>query len=160
MITIMKVGMVIMMVGINHEREFPIPGIPGNIGLQFPSRKSGMEFSTPNPVPENGNGIFHSHSRSWKWEWNFMEFSFPFPLPGMEHQSREKYLFFRDILYFRQRLRITLELSKQMDVIPWYLKWIGWMDLLVVLKYTSPYCATKPPKTDVTPWCNNWDGLD
>ena len=77
----------------NHEREFPIPGIPGNIGLQFPSRKSGMEFSTPNPVPENGNGIFHSHSRSRKWEWNFMEFSFPFPLPGMEHQSREKYLF-------------------------------------------------------------------
>ena len=67
----------------NHEREFPIPGIPGNIGLQFPSRKSGMEFSTPNPVPENGNGIFHSHSRSRKWEWNFMEFSFPFPFPKM-----------------------------------------------------------------------------
>ena len=89
------------MIAINHEREFPIPGIPGNIGLQFPSRKSGMEFSTPNPVPENGNGIFHSHSRSRKWEWNFMEFSFPFPLPGMEHQSQEKYLF-RDILYFRQ----------------------------------------------------------
>ena len=55
----------------NHEREFPIPGIPGNTGLQFPSRKSGMEFATRIPVPENGNGIFHLHSRSRKWEWNF-----------------------------------------------------------------------------------------
>ena len=31
---------------------------------------------------------------------------------------------------------------------------------VVVLKYTSPYCATNTPKADVTPWCNNWDGLD
>ena len=52
----------------NHEREFPIPGIPGNTGLQFPSRMSGMEFATRIPVPENGNGIFHLHSHSRKWE--------------------------------------------------------------------------------------------
>ena len=52
----------------NHEREFPIPGILGNTGLQFSSRKSGMEFATRIPIPENGNGIFHLHSRSRKWE--------------------------------------------------------------------------------------------
>ena len=67
----------------NHEREFPIPGIPGNTGLQFPSRKSGMEFATRIPVPENGNGIFHLHSRSRKWEWS-LPLAFPFPKMGME----------------------------------------------------------------------------
>ena len=60
------------------EREFPFPAIFGNTTLLFPSRKSGMEFSTLIPVPENwewnfpltfpfpkiGNGIFHSHSCS------------------------------------------------------------------------------------------------
>ena len=54
----------------NHEREFPIPGIPGNTGLQFPSRKSGMEFSTPIPVPEKGNGIFITVPVPENWEWN------------------------------------------------------------------------------------------
>ena len=66
----------------NHEREFPIPGIPGNIGLQFPSRKSGMEFSTPIPVPEKGNEIlwnFHSRSRSRKLG---MELVIPVPVTG------------------------------------------------------------------------------
>merc|ERR1711983_304536 len=74
--------------GANHEREFPIPGIPGNTGLQFPSRKSGMEFSTPIPVPEKGNKILWIfHSRSRYWEWNI---------------KVGKSTFFRDILYFRQ----------------------------------------------------------
>ena len=39
-----------------NSQDFP--GIPGNTVLQFPSRKSGMEFFTLIPVPENGNGIF------------------------------------------------------------------------------------------------------
>merc|ERR1712226_1312887 len=55
---------------VTHEREFPIPGIPGNTGLQFPSRKSGMEFSTPIPVPEKGNGIFITVPVPKNWEWN------------------------------------------------------------------------------------------
>ena len=63
---------------------FPIPGIPGNIVLQFPSRKSRMEFFTLIPVPENGNGIlitvpvpenwigiFHLESRSRKMGMEF-----------------------------------------------------------------------------------------
>jgi len=54
------------------EREFPFPIIPGNTGLQFPSRNLGREFSTRIPVPEIGNGIFHLHSRSRNWEWNFL----------------------------------------------------------------------------------------
>ena len=63
---------------------FPFPGIPGNTVLQFPSRKSGMEFFTLIPVPENGNGIlwnFHSRSRSRKLDWNF-PLGFPFPKNG------------------------------------------------------------------------------
>ena len=54
----------------NHEQESPIPGISGNTGLQFPSRKSGMEFSTPIPVPEKGNGIFITAPVPENWEWN------------------------------------------------------------------------------------------
>merc|ERR1712018_814402 len=74
------------------SREFPIPGIPrisrefsgihGNTVLQFPSRKSGMEFFTLIPVPENGNGIlWNFHSRSRKLDWNF-PLGFPFPKNG------------------------------------------------------------------------------
>ena len=54
-----------------NSQDFP--GIPRNTVLQFPSRKSGMEFFTLIPVPENGNGIlwnFHSRSRSRKLDWN------------------------------------------------------------------------------------------
>ena len=65
-----------------NSQDFP--GIPGNTVLQFPSRKSGMEFFTLIPVPENGNGIlwnFHSRSRSRKLDWNF-PLGFPFPKNG------------------------------------------------------------------------------
>merc|ERR1712105_373620 len=57
---------------------------PLNTVLQFPSRKSGMEFFTLIPVPENGNGIlwnFYSRSRSRKLDWNF-PLGFPFPKNG------------------------------------------------------------------------------
>ena len=57
------------------EREFPFPAIFGNTGLPFPSRKSGMKFSTPIPVPEKGEWNFHYGSRSRKL--------------GMEHQIWE-----------------------------------------------------------------------
>merc|ERR1719367_2497088 len=76
-----------------NSQDFP--GIPGNTVLQFPYRKSGMEFFTLIPVPENGNGIFipvpvpenwigifHLDSRSRKWEWNL-----PFPVPVPEVQK-------------------------------------------------------------------------
>merc|ERR1712208_265778 len=64
-----------------NSQDFP--GIPGNTVLQFPSRKSGMEFFTLIPVPENGNGIlWNFHSRSRKWEWNL-----PFPVPVPEVQK-------------------------------------------------------------------------
>ena len=69
---------------------FPFPGIPGNTVLQFPSRKSGMEFFTLIPVPENGNGIFITVPVPKNWKWNYHSHSrhlgmeFPVPVPKVQ----------------------------------------------------------------------------
>ena len=53
-----------------NSQDFP--EIPGNTVLQFPSQKSGMEFFTLIPVPENGNEIFITFPVPIpeNWEWN------------------------------------------------------------------------------------------
>ena len=52
------------------ELEFPFPAIFGNTCHPFPSRKLGMEFSTPIPVPEKENGIFITVPVPENCEWN------------------------------------------------------------------------------------------
>jgi len=119
----------------------------------IPDPGNSREYRPPIPVPKVGNGIFHSQSRSRKWEWNF-SLSFPFPKMGMEF-----YGIFIPV-------PVTGNGTSKSGKVPFLgtscisgkvkANWIGWMDLLVVLKYTSPYCATNTPKTDVTPWGLGW----